>query len=135
MQPVRYLVALLVSSLLVAGLLCSQICDFNCSFYGCSLSSPLKASEESSEDTHCHQHKQAPEPQEKNSPSQCPGHFNAFALPSPPVTSAFSLHHAGYIEAPATGPYPSLNRVPVSVAMRADRAPDRSPPANSVLRI
>jgi hypothetical protein len=120
---------------LIAGLLCSQICDINCAFYGCSLSSPVKAAEDRSEHSHCHQHQQNPKPQERSHSRQCPGHFDALTLPLPFVAPAYSLHHAAYIEPPAIGPALLLNWQSVSLVIQTDRLPDRSPPTYSVLRI
>src|SRR4051812_10011140 len=101
MRATKYPLAVLASIVLIAGLLCSQICDINCGFYGCSLSSPVKAAEESSQPSHCHQHQQNPKPQERGHSRECPGHFDVFTLPSASVTSAYSLHHAADIEPPA----------------------------------
>ena len=134
MKATKYPVAVLVI-VLVGGLLCSQICDFNCAFYGCSNSSPIKAAEESSEHSHCHQHKQNPKPQERNGSRECSGHFDALALRSPSITSASDLRNVVHIEAPVIGPYLSFNRLPPGVMVQADCAPDRSPPTYSVLRI
>ena len=135
MRATKYPLAVLAVVVLIAGLLCAQICDINCAFYGCSLSSPVKAAEESSEHAHCHQHKQSPKPQERGPSRECPGHFDALTLPSPFVASAYSLHHTVYIEHPAIGPSLALSRLPVGVIFHTDRLPDRSPPAYSVLRI
>ena len=43
MRVTRYPLAVLAAVVLIANLLCAQICDINCAFYGCSLSSPVKA--------------------------------------------------------------------------------------------
>ena len=135
MRPTKYLLAVLTTVVLIAGLLCSQICDINCAFYGCSLSSPVKAAEQSSEHSHCHQHKQSPSPQERRPSHDCPGHFDALTRPSPFAASAYSLHHTIHIEHPATGPSLAFNRLPVGLMIQTDRLPDRSPPTYSVLRI
>jgi hypothetical protein len=135
MRATKYPLAVLAVVVLTTGLLCAQICDINCAFYGCSLSSPVKAAEEGSEHSHCHQHKQNPLPQERGHSRECPGHFDALTLPSPFVASAYSLHQTVHIEHPAIGPSLALNRLPVSLIIEADRLPDRSPPAYSVLRI
>jgi hypothetical protein len=135
MRATKYPLAVLAAIVLIAGLLCSQICDINCAFYGCSLSSPVKAAEESSEHSHCHQHKQNPKPQERSHSRECHGHFDALILPSPSAATAYNLHHAAYIEPQAIGPALSLNWLSVSVVIPTDRLPDRSPPIYSVLRI
>jgi hypothetical protein len=135
MRATKYPLAVLASVVLIVGLLCSQICDINCAFYGCSLSSPMKAAEESSQPSHCHQHKQNPKPQERSHSRECPGHFDALILPSPSAASAYSLHHAADIEPPTIGPALWLNWRSISVVIPTDRLPDRSPPTYSVLRI
>src|SRR5437763_16807773 len=101
MRATKCPLAVLASMVLIAGLLCSQICDLNCAINGCSLSSPVKAAEQSSEHAHCHQHKQNPKPQERGHSRECPGHFDALTLPSPFVASAYSLHSTPHIELPA----------------------------------
>ena len=135
MRATKYPLAVLASIVLIAGLLCAQICDINCAFYGCSLSSTVKASEESSQPSHCHQHKQTRKPQERSHSRECPGHFDALTLPSPFVASAYNLHRAVDREAPAYGPALSLDWRSASVVIQTDRLPDRSPPTYSVLRI
>src|SRR2546423_13595242 len=131
MGAARYSQVVLVSIFLIAGLLCSQVCDFTCAFYGCSLSSPVKAAEESGEHSHCHQHKQSPRPQERKGSRECPGHFEALAAPSPSVTSASALNNAIHVEAPVITSLLSSGRLNVGVLVQADRAPDRSPPPHS----
>jgi hypothetical protein len=135
MRATKYPLAALASAVLIAGLLCAQMCDINCSLNGCSLSSPVKAAEESSEHSHCHQHKQNPKPQERGPSRECPGHFDSLTLPSLFVASAYSLHHAVPIEHPVIGPSAALNRLTVGLKIQPDRLPDRSPPAHSVLRV
>ena len=135
MGATKYPQVVLVSIFLIAGLLCSQVCDFTCAFYGCSLSSPVKAAEGSGEHSHCHQHKQSPRPQERNGSRECPGHFEALAAPSSFVTSASALNNAIHVEAPVITPLLSYGRLNVGVSVQTDRAPDRSPPPHSILRI
>jgi hypothetical protein len=135
MRATKYPLAVLASVVLIAGLLCAQICDINCTLYGCALSSPVKAADESSEHSHCHEHKENPRPQERGHSRECPGHFDSTTLPSPFVVSAYSLHHAVHIGHPAIGPSLAFNRLPVGLKIQTDRLPDRSPPAHSVLRI
>jgi hypothetical protein len=65
MRATKYPSAVLASAVLIARLLCAQMCDINCALYGCSLSSPAKAADESSEPSHCHQHKENLRPQER----------------------------------------------------------------------
>jgi len=135
MRATKYPLAVLAVIVLVVGLLCAQMCDINCAFYGCPLSSPVKAAEQSSEHAHCHQHKQSPKPQEGGQSRECPGHFDALTLPSPFVASAYSPHHTIHIEHLATRPSLAFDRLPVGLKIQTDRLPDRSPPAHSVLRI
>src|ERR1044072_6181248 len=104
MRASKYPQVVLISICLIAGLLCSQVCDFTCAFYGCSLSSPVKAAQGSGEHSHCHQHKQSPGPQERKGSRECPGHFETLAAPSPSVTSASALSNAIHVEAPVIIP-------------------------------
>ena len=135
MRATKYPLAVLAAVVLIAGLLCAQVCDINCAFYGCALSSPVKAAEESGEHSHCHQHQQSPRPQERGQSRECPGHFEVLPLPAPFVASAYGLHHTVHIEHPATGPSLAFNGLHVGSVVQTDRLPDRSPPTHSVLRI
>jgi hypothetical protein len=124
---------------LVAGLLCSQICDFNCSFYGCSVATSTKASD-AGQESHCHNHQPQPEP-EKKSPQDhdqsptCPGHFDLTALSASPPTLAFSLQASPQSHLPETQPVSAISGSLGYLIKQRARKPDRSPPARSVLRI
>jgi hypothetical protein len=135
MRATKYPLAVPAAVVLIAGLLRAQVCDINCAVYGCSLSSPVEAAEESGEHSHCHQHKQSPRPLERGQSRECPGHFDALTLPSPFVAPAYSLYYTVHIERPAIGPSLALNRLSVGLIIQTDRLPDRSPPTYSVLRI
>ena len=136
MTAVRGALAFVVLLLLNSAALCSQICDFNCAFYGCSLSSPVKASEDSSEHASCHHHKkQIPTPQKRNDSHHCPGHFDAAAVLSSPTISGHTLCRAFYAPALVAAQLLTLKPSRDTVAIQSDLKPDRSPPINSVLRI
>lgn len=136
MTAVRRSLALVVLLLLTVSVLCSQICDFNCAFYGCSLSSPVKASEDRGEHASCHHHKtQTRTPQKRNDSHQCPGHFDGAAVLSSRAISGHTLCRV--FDAPALVGAPLLPLKPSrdAVAIQSDLKPDRSPHINSVLRI
>src|SRR5437762_3441102 len=96
MKAAKYPLSIAIALMFIAVPVSSRICDFNCSFYGCSLSSPVNPSENDSKLPPCHQHKKHQElPAHKKSPG-CAGHFDAAALlwsgnsarPLPPVSFA-----------------------------------------------
>ena len=130
----KYPLALALSLVLIAGLLCSQICAFNCAFYGCCISSPVPASENTNEHAHCHQHKENTAPQKHNDSHQCAGHFDAVALVSS-GTSAYRLHQIPSIDALIIQASLFFNTSPEGLVVQSGRKPDRSPPTHSVLRI
>jgi hypothetical protein len=136
MQTAKYSLAVAMSFVLIAWLLCSQVCDLNCTVYGCSISAsaPTEAPKSSAPHSHCHNHdsKQAPQSKQRQAPS-CPGHFdiaartpslNPLRAADQPPALALPVYVAFYSRTPnATSTIPTVS------------APDRSPPANSVLRI
>src|SRR5689334_1645165 len=109
MKAAKVPLAIAVAVMLIAVPVSSRICDFNCSFYGCALSSPVNPSENDSKLPPCHQHKKhQPAPAHQESPG-CAGHFDATALmalsghtarPLPPVSDAMVV---------ITGPLPLFN--------------------------
>jgi hypothetical protein len=140
MKPARNPLVMPLMILLSAGLLCSQICDFNCSVYGCSSSTFTKASAEPHQDGHCHQHESKPVTQgnggqEHGQSPACPGHFDLMArAPSAPIL-ANSLQTSPQLHLP-TAQFFSLASASLDYqAKQAERKPDRSPPAHPVLRI
>lgn len=135
MGDAKYPLAVVVSLVLATGLLCSQICYFDCALNGCSISSPIRMPEESGEHSHCHQQKQNPKPQNRNSSRECPGHFEAVAVPASFVTSTHFIQHPDSMVSPIIGPSLSLDSSPVEALIKTGQTPDRSPPIHSVLRI
>ena len=134
MGVVKYLGGPALSLVLVVGILCAQICAFNCSFYGCSMSSPVPTSQLTNVHAHCHQHQENTAPQKRNDSPQCAGHFDAIALASSRssvYTSTQPLSSDALIVQSSLGFNPSTERQVV----QSRGKPDRSPPANSVLRI
>ena len=134
MGVVKYLGGPALSLVLVAGILCAQICAFNCSFYGCSISSSVPISENTNEHEHCHQHKENTAPQKHNDSPQCAGHFDAAALASS-RKSAYTSTQLLAVDALIVQSPLSFNPSPKRQVVESRGRPDRSPPANSVLRI
>jgi hypothetical protein len=134
MRAAKYLSAVALSLILIAGLLGSLICDYSCALHGCSLSSSVSTSQSTEERSHCHQHKQNTAPQRHNDSQQCVGHFDAIALASSRAP-AYASHQIP--TAHALIPEPSLffNASPDALVVQSGRKPDRSPPAHPVLRI
>ena len=134
MGVAKYPLALALSLVLIAGLLCSQMCDLNCAFYGCSISSAAPNSENTNEHAHCHQHKKGSVPQKHNDSHQCSGHFDAVLLGSS-GSSAYTLHQIPSANALETAPSIFFNPSPQGLVVQSGHKPDRSPPPHSVLRI
>ena len=134
MGVAKYLSGPALSFILVVGLLCSQICAFNCSFYGCSISSPIPTSENLSEHGHCHQHKENTVPHKRDDSPQCPNHFDAVSLGSSKI-SVYKSHQGPSADVLIIHPSLTFNASSERQAVQAGGKPDRSPPAHSVLRI
>src|SRR4051812_32729933 len=135
MRVAKYPLAVIVSLLLVAVPVCAQICDLNCSFYGCSLPASASAAKNSGEHAACHQHKPHKKAPEHKGSSQCAGHSDVTALRSSTASSTGTPPSVADASALITAPlslfHPSTEK---HVAQRG-RKPDRSPPAHAVLRI
>ena len=134
MRAAKYLLAGALSLVLIAGMLGSQICDYNCALHGCSLSFPVPTSQNTNERAHCHQHKQNTAPQKHNDSQQCVGHFDAVALASSRAP-AYTVHQVPSAHALITPPTLFVNASPQGLVVQSGRKPERSPPAHSVLRI
>ena len=122
-----------LSLVLMAGLLCSQICAFTCSLNGCSKSTTARAPAASNAHSHCHQQQNKP-PQKNNDSSPCAGHFDAVALGA---SSRISSYTSPQLVSEAVIIQPSLLFLtsPLGGAVQSGGKPDRSPPVHSVLRI
>lgn len=133
MRAARYPLAIVFAWLLIALPICAQICDLNCSFYGCALASTANASQKADELPACHKHKPHGQAPERKSSTNCAGHADVLALRSSITTSigATPLVVSALIAAPLAPFHFSPERF---VALRS-RQPDRSPPARAVLRI
>src|SRR5947207_15270807 len=103
MRLAKYCLCASLSLVLVAGLLCSQVCAFNCAFNGCSVSFSLPLQKSTDENSHCHQHKKDTPPQKQRDSHQCAGHFDAVGLPSS-GTSAPSSGKAPLVQGLITEP-------------------------------
>ena len=134
MGVAKYSLAAGLSLILTVGLLCSQICAFNCSLYGCALSSPTRDSASHDEHAACHQHKENKAPQKHNGSHQCAGHFDALALGSS-GNSANTFHQIPSAHIPITEPALFFNASAKRLVVQSGRKSDRSPPPHSVLRI
>jgi hypothetical protein len=132
MKALTHAVVIAVSSIVTAGLLLSQMCDFNCAFYGCSLSSPARISETAAPHAHCHRHKDDKSSQHNNS-QQCTGHFDSIAVTA--GASALSLHSIAHTDALFADPPLSFETARAKPRPQSSDAPDRSPPTYSVLLI
>jgi hypothetical protein len=134
MRPAKYFIPAAFSLVLVAGVLCSQVCAFDCAFNGCSVSFSLPVQKSTDENGHCHRHKESPTPQKQNDSHRCTGHFDAVLLPS----SATSVHVSNNI--PDTlglvaEPFLILDISSQRQSAQFGPKPDRSPPTHSVLRL
>src|SRR6185295_6765235 len=65
----------------IAGLLCSQVCALNCVFNGCPVSFSVPLQSGSNENGHCSRHQKDPSPPKQNDSHRCPGHFDAVVIP------------------------------------------------------
>src|SRR5262245_23549400 len=78
--------SIVAAAAIVVGLLCSQLCELNCAFFGCSDPGPAIAGEHSAPAENCHGH-HAPEPESiptDNHHSQgCQHQHLALAAPLP----------------------------------------------------
>ncbi len=134
MGVAKYPLALALSLVLIAGLLCSQICALNCAFYGCSLSASSKKSENAGTHAHCHQPKDNQSPQNHNDSHPCPGHFDSVAV-SATSASAHTLNNAACADALIAERFLIANHSVERLRAQPQNKPDRSPPTYSVLRL
>src|SRR5688572_21352469 len=134
MRPAKYSLASLLSLVLVAGLMYSQVCAFDCAFNGCSTSSPAPLQKSTNENGHCNRHKENPTPDKQNDSHQCLGHFDAVALRSS-GTSANTSNNTPDMLGLIAEPFTILNISSQRLAAQFGPRPDRSPPTHSVLRL
>src|SRR5437868_873467 len=109
MRVAKYPLAVAMSLVLSVMLLCSQICDFNCSLYGCSALSPTKTSESANAHARCHQQNENTKPQEHRDSQQCAGHFDATALLSSSQNSVYTPSPISFALALIPEPLPLFN--------------------------
>ncbi|HEY9232783.1 MAG TPA: hypothetical protein VIS78_11575 [Blastocatellia bacterium] len=135
MRVAKYPLAVAVSLVVSVMLLCSQLCDFNCSLYGCASLAPVKATEHAEAHSHCHSHQGNTRPQPHQGSQPCAGHFDANALLSSSANSTPSLHPILFAPPLTAEPLASFSASLERLALRPLHQPDRSPPAHAVLRI
>jgi len=132
MEIPRHRLVLAISSLVIAGLFWSQVCDFNCTVYGCSTSSTATAHQSGDAHACCHRHNShdtSPSPHDSRA---CAGHFDSIA-----ASTTISAGSSDTLE----GAVAKLSSVIILDASRVRphldslNEPDRSPPPLSVLRI
>lgn len=133
MQPARYKLALVVAIALLAGLFYSQVCDLNCTFYGCRLPTTSEA-KQGDQAGHCHEQQPKPAPPEPDNSPDCPAHSELSALISTTTISVGAFN----LSLPATtlpsSVYTAIQSTDVML-VGPDQIPFRAPPAHSILRI
>jgi hypothetical protein len=135
MRGAKYPLAVVVSLILIAVPICARICDLNCSFYGCSLSSSPSSAENPGEHAACHQHKPHKKAPEHKGSSQCAGHSDVTALQSSTANSTSAPPSVADASALISAPLSLFHPSPEKHVAQRGRKPDRSPPAHTVLRI
>jgi hypothetical protein len=133
MQSARYQLAVVVLIALLTGLLYSQVCDLNCTFYGCRL--PQGATEQSDQTGHCHEQQPQPAPSEPdNSKPDCPSHSELSALISSTIISVGAFNLSLHAAMPPSSVDTAILSTDV-LLVRLDQIPFRAPPTHSILRI
>jgi len=135
MRVAKYPLAVVFALILIAAPVCAQICDLNCSFYGCSLSSSASSAEKSDEHAACHQHKPHKKAPARKGSTECAGHSDVTALRSSTASSTGTPPSVADASALISAPLSLFHPSPEKRVAQLGRKPDRSPPAPTVLRI
>jgi hypothetical protein len=133
MRAAKYPLAVVFALLLMALPICAQICDLNCSFYGCSLAAPGSASQSAGEEPACHKHKSHGQAPDHKRSTGCAGHADVMALRASVTTSASPPPTV--VGALVPGPLASFRSSPERSVAPELHKPDRSPPTRAVLRL
>jgi hypothetical protein len=135
MHPAKFSLAIAVTVLVAAELVCAPICDLNCSVYGSPITSVKTNSNDGCSSGHCHKHGRKPGSDKHESIPRCPGHAQLSARTEALVTQPPVLHD----NSQASGTLPAFSNLRVvsdgQIRLRPAVRPDRSPPPKSVLRI
>ena len=133
MRAARVSLAIVFAVLLIALPICAQVCDLNCSFYGCSLAASTDASHEADAQPPCHKHQSHSQAPDHKRSTNCAGHTDVMALRSSIATSVTTpLMSVGALTA---APLVAFRSAPQWLVEPRSNQPDRSPPARAVLRI
>jgi hypothetical protein len=133
MRAAKFPLAIVFALLLIALPICAQVCDLNCSFYGCALATSTNTSQETDAQPPCHKHKSHGQAPVHKHTTNCAGHTDVMALRS--SISASASAPLMVVSTPAAAPLVAFRSSSEWLVASVSNQPDRSPPTRAVLRI